>query len=54
MRVKLQASTEKEVEEKLQRYLEEYNPWGYGTRVMERGKESVGYYIVVTRASSCD
>lgn len=54
VRMKLQANTVEELEEKVRDYLTEFNAWGYGTREMERGIDSVGFYVVMVRSESCD
>lgn len=54
VRVKLQAKTVEELEEKVREYLTQFNPWGYGTREVERGIDSVGMYVVIVRSKSCE
>lgn len=54
VRMKLQANTVEELEEKVRDYLTKFNAWGYGTREIERGIDSVGFYAVMVRSESCE
>ena len=54
VRMKMQADTAEELDKKVDEYLTRFNPWGYGTREVERGVDSVGFYAVLTRSDSCD
>jgi len=54
VRIKLQADTTEELDKKVDEYYTKFNPWGYGTREVERGVDSVGFYAVLVRSNSCD
>ena len=54
VRMKMQANTSEELDKKVDEYLTRFNPWGYGTKEVERGVDSVGFYAVLVRSDSCD
>ncbi len=54
IRMKMQADTTRELDKKVDEYLTRFNPWGYGTREVERGVDSVGFSVLMLRSDSCD
>jgi hypothetical protein len=54
IKVILEASTEQELQKKIDAYLNNYHPAGYGTWVRRRYEENGMYKAEITRASSCD
>ena len=54
VRMKMQANTSEELDKKVDEYLTRFNPWGYGTKEVERGVDSVGFYAVLVRSDSCE
>lgn len=54
VRMKIQSNTVEELDKKVEEYLTQFNPWGYGTREVERGVDSVGFYAVMVRSESCE
>ena len=54
VRMKMQANTTDELDKKVDEYLTRFNPWGYGTKEVERGVDSVGFYAIMVRSDSCE
>ena len=46
--------SEEGLKKKVEKYFDEFNPWGYGTSIAKRGKDGDMFYAVVRRAKSCD
>lgn len=49
------ADTESEMTEKIRKYLREWHPDGYGTRILSKGTDSDGRLVTTfKRSTSCD
>ena len=57
VKTKIQAKTVEELDKSVDEYLTRFNPWGYGTKEVERGVDpdstGLGFYAVLTRSDSC-
>ena len=54
VKTKIQAKTVEELDKSVDEYLTRFNSWGYGTKEVERGVDSVGFYGVLVRSDSCE
>lgn len=59
--VTLEAETPELLQEKIDSYLRNYHPYGYGTLVksvdgseIQKSEKNSGYFAAITRYSSCD
>jgi len=51
----IRATTDEELQEKIENYKQAYPPLGYGTHILSKGREDSGVYVAtMSRYNSCD
>lgn len=50
----IEANTQEELQIKINHYMTDYHPTGYGTTVRERYENGNKFYAVISRSGSCD
>jgi len=52
--INIVCESKSELERRITAYLKEYNPAGYGTRVLKKYQSGKKWYAEITRATTCD
>jgi hypothetical protein len=54
LQITLTSNTPEGLEDEISKYMYQYHPAGYGTRVLVRYEKEGKYYADISRYSSCD